>query len=133
MVTKYLLDTNICIFYMKDVPQVSERMRSVAVKDLAISEVTPTELKYGIAKSERPFQNRASLDRFVTGVTVLPIRDVLDTFAFEKARLTRTGTPLPDFDLPIGATAIVHNLTLVTNNTKHFQRLKGIKLADWTR
>lgn len=55
------------------------------------------------------------------------------TFAAEKARLAKAGQIIPDFDLLIGTTAIVHGMTLVTNNTKHFQRLKGIELEDWTK
>jgi tRNA(fMet)-specific endonuclease VapC len=54
-------------------------------------------------------------------------------YAKERCRLERIGRRVDDFDLLIGATAIHHGLTLVTNNTKHFQRLNGIKLEDWSR
>jgi tRNA(fMet)-specific endonuclease VapC len=53
-------------------------------------------------------------------------------FASEKARLRKIGEPIDNFDLLIGATAVHHGLTLVTNNTKHFQRIQGIQLQDWT-
>lgn len=128
----YLLDTNICIFLMKGRPGLSDRTKREPVLNLFISEVTLAELKYGVAKSERPLANRAPLERFLLGVTVLPIREALDVFAFEKARLKRLGSPHSDFDLLIGATAIHHDLILVTNNTKHFQRLEGIRLEDWS-
>ncbi len=128
----YLLDTNICIFLMKGLPGLSERTKRARIRDLFVSEVTLAELKYGVARSERPLANRAPLEQFLIGVTVLPIRESLDVFAFEKARLNRLGQPLPDFDLLIGATAVHHDLTLVTNNIRHFQRIQDIRLEDWT-
>ncbi len=64
---------------------------------------------------------------------ILTISTSIVLFAKEKARLKRIGQPVDNFDLLIGATAIHHNLVLVTNNTKHFQRLHGIKLEDWTK
>ncbi|MCI1754239.1 MAG: PIN domain-containing protein [Flavobacteriales bacterium] len=129
----YLLDSNICIFLMKGVPEVAHRAKGHSRKDLFVSEVSVAELKYGVAKSQRPLGNREHLSEFLNGISVIPISEVLDVFGFEKARLTRIGEVIPDFDLLIGATAIHHDLTLVTNNTKHFQRLNDIKLEDWTK
>lgn len=129
----YLLDTNICIFLMRGRVELTERTRRERIQDLFISELTLAELKYGVAKSDRPLANKAHLEEFLLGVSILPVREALDVFAFEKARLYRSGQPLPDFDLLIGATAVHHNLTLVTNNTKHFQRIQGIQLEDWTQ
>ncbi len=91
----YLLDTYICIFLMKGRQRLSDRTKRELVLDLFISEVTLAELKYGVAKSERPLANRAPLERFLTGVTVLPIREALDVFAFEKARPDRSATCTP--------------------------------------
>lgn len=88
---------------------------------------------YGIHRSADPEKNRAKLEVLLIDISVLPIADALETFAQEKARLAALGTPVADFDLLIGATAIAHGMTLVTNNTRHFQRLKGIKLEDWTK
>ena len=118
---------------MKGVHEVTEHARICSQKDLFVSEATVAELKFGVAKSERPIGNRSKLDSFLKELTILPIGVVLDVFSFEKARLYRVGLPLPDFDLLIGATAIHHNLTLVTNNTKHFARLNGIVLEDWSK
>lgn len=118
---------------MKGLPTPSAHAEQQINTSKFISEVTLAELKYGIAKSERRDANRENLWRFLTGVAVLPISAVLDLFAEEKARLARTGTIIPDFDLLIGATAVHHDLVMVTNNTKHFQRINGIKLEDWTQ
>ena len=73
-----------------------------------------------------------SLNKFLTGVQILPIFDSLDIYANEKSRLKKEGNPIDDFDLLIGASAIANDLILVTNNTKYFQRLNNIKLENWT-
>lgn len=69
----------------------------------------------------------------MTGVKIVPIFHSLDLYAKEKARLRMAGTMLDDFDLLIGVTSIMHNLIMVTNNTDHFKRIKGISLEDWTK
>ncbi len=98
-----------------------------------ISEITLAELKFGIANSENQEKNKKSLDKFLTGVQVLPIFHSLDLYASEKARLRKAGTPIDDFDLLIGVTSVTHNFIMVTNNTNHFNRIKGIILEDWTK
>lgn len=129
---KYLLDTNICIYYMKGRYGLDEKLESRHMDALFISEITLAELKFGVAKSERSEKNRKVLNSFLTGVQTLPIFDVLDVYANEKARLQKAGRPVDDFDLLIGATAIANEMILVTNNLKHFTRLSGIQLEDWT-
>jgi tRNA(fMet)-specific endonuclease VapC len=91
------------------------------------------ELKFGIANSDKPEKNIKALDSFLTGVQILPIFHSLDLYAKEKARLRKNGTPIDDFDLLIGVTSIKYNLIMVTNNSKHFNIIRGIKLEDWTK
>lgn len=129
---KYLLDTNICIYYMKGRYGLDKKLESRHKEALFISEITLAELKFGVAKSERSDKNRRVLDNFLTGVQILPIFDALDVYADEKARLQKVGRPVDDFDLLIGATAVANDMILVTNNLKHFNRLSGIQLEDWT-
>ncbi|MFT6054124.1 MAG: tRNA(fMet)-specific endonuclease VapC [Roseivirga sp.] len=62
----------------------------------------------------------------------MPIFDALDIYASEKARLRKSGKPVDDFDLLIGASAISNNMIPVTNNVKHFERLENIKIENWT-
>lgn len=97
-----------------------------------ISEITLAELKFGVEKSGKPEKNNKVLNNFLSGIQILPIFHSLDLYAKEKTRLQKAGTPVDDFDLLIGVTSIVHELTMVTNNTNHFKRIKGIKLEDWT-
>ncbi|MFY8000300.1 MAG: type II toxin-antitoxin system VapC family toxin [Candidatus Kapaibacteriota bacterium] len=129
---QYLLDTNIAIFYMKGKFNLDKKFETLSVDDCYISEITLAELKFGIAKSEQRERNTQVLEKFLTGVRVLPISEAVDLYAEEKARLQKMGMRLDDFDLLIGVTAVVHRLTLVTNNTKHFERIGSIALEDWT-
>lgn len=64
---------------------------------------------------------------------MVPIFQAIDNYAKEKARLRKIGSSIDEFDLLIGATAITFGLKMVTNNTKHFDRIEGIKLEDWTK
>jgi tRNA(fMet)-specific endonuclease VapC len=108
------------------------KFEGLTTDDCFISEITLAELKFGIENSERPAQNRKALDNFLTGVQILPIYGALDLYAQEKARLRKAGTRIDDFDLLIGVTSVINNLVMVTNNTGHFERIKGINLEDWT-
>jgi tRNA(fMet)-specific endonuclease VapC len=129
---KYLIDTNICIFYIKGRYELDKKFDTVDPDNCFISEITLAELKYGVENSEKKLKNQHALDNFLTGIKIIPIFHSLDLFAKEKSRLRKAGIIIDDFDLLIGATAITNNLVLVTNNTDHFQRLNGIILEDWT-
>jgi len=117
---------------MKGKFNLEAKFEKVLADNCFISEVTLAELKFGVEKSEKPEKNKKVLDNFLTGVQILPIFHSLDLYAKEKARLQKAGTPIDDFDLLIGVTSIRHQLTMVTNNTKHFKQITGIKLEDWT-
>ena len=130
---KYLIDTNICIFYIKGKFDLIKKFEEVNPDNCFISEITLAELKFGVENSEKKDTNQKALDYFLTGVKIVPIFHSLDLYAKEKARLKKSGTPVDDFDLLIGVTSVTHNLTMVTNNTDHFTRIKGIALEDWTK
>ena len=129
---KYLIDTNIAIFYMKGKFALETKFEKANPDNCFISEITLAELKFGVEKSEKPEKNKKTLDNFLTGVQILPIFHSLDLYAKEKARLQKAGTPVDDFDLLIGVTSVTHQLTMVTNNTNHFKRISRVKLEDWT-
>ena len=98
-----------------------------------ISEITLAELKFGVENSLNRNKNKQVLEDFLSGVQLLPIYDSLDIFAKEKARLRKRGTPVDDFDLLIGASAVANDLILVTHNVKHFDRIKGITIENWAQ
>lgn len=129
---KYLIDTNTVIFYMKGKFDLDTKFDNILSENIFISEITLAELRFGVEKSEKAEKIKKALEDFLTGVQILPIFHSLDLYAKEKARLQKAGTPIDDFDLLIGVTSVSHKLILVTNNTKHLKRIKGIKLEDWT-
>ena len=116
---------------MKGRYELDKKFDSIEPDSLFISEITLAELKFGVANSQDVKRNTKTLDDFLTGVHILPIFDAIDIYALEKARLRKSGKPIDDFDLLIGATAITNDLILVTNNTKHFENLKNIKIENW--
>jgi tRNA(fMet)-specific endonuclease VapC len=130
---QYLIDTNICIYYIKGLFNLDEKFLEVNPNNCFISEITLAELMFGVENSEKKEKNQKALDDFLSGVKVIPIFHALSHYAKEKARLRKAGTPIDDFDLLIGTSAITHNLVLVTNNTAHFKRIKNIKVEDWTK
>jgi len=116
---------------MKGRYELDRKFESVGYDALFISEITLAELKFGVANSDTPKKNRKALEDFLTGVQILPIFDALDVYAKEKARLRKAGKPVDDFDLLIGASAIANDMILITNNARHFERLKGITVDNW--
>jgi tRNA(fMet)-specific endonuclease VapC len=129
---KYLLDTNICIYFLKGQFNLHQKIEGVGIENCYISEITIAELKYGIENSTKAEANRITLEKFQNKFTILPVFTAFDTYAKEKARLKKVGKLLDDFDLLIGATAISNNLTLATRNVTDFERLAQIKIEDWT-
>lgn len=130
---KYLLDTNIIIFYLKGKYNLNEKLRQVELQNCCISEITLAELKYGAECSEQIENNIKMVDSFAKEITILPIFNSLSLYAKEKARLKKSGIILDDFDILIGSTAIANNLILVTDNKKHLSRLSNIKIENWIK
>ena len=130
---KYLIDTNICIYFIKGLYDLKSKFEKVDPENCYISEITLAELKFGVENSEKKEKNQKVLENLLTGVKVLPIFHCIDLYAKEKARLRKAGTPIDDFDLLIGVTSVAHNMIMVTNNTKEFKRINGIDLEDWTK
>ncbi len=130
---KYLIDTSICIYYIKGKFNLNEKFEKINPENCYISEITLAELKFGVENSEKKDKNQKVLDDFLTGIKIVPIFHALDLYAKEKARLRKSGIPMDDFDLLIGVTSVTHNLIMVTNNTDHFKRIKGITLEDRTK
>lgn len=130
---KYLLDTNIGIFYLKGLFQLADKIEQVGLSNCLISEITLTELKFGAENSHQIEHNRLVVQELQNKIQIVPIIGALDLYAKEKTRLRKAGTPLDDFDLLIGTTAIANDLIMVTHDTNHFKRLQGIRLEDWTK
>jgi tRNA(fMet)-specific endonuclease VapC len=129
---QYLLDSDVSIDYLRGSDEIIQKVQMVGATNLYISEITVAELKYGAEKSNRPEHNQRRVNSFCAKFGNIPIFETLGTYTFEKARLEKLGLRLDDFDLLIGATAIHYGLILVTNNVKHFERMKGLSIENWT-
>jgi tRNA(fMet)-specific endonuclease VapC len=100
---KYLLDTDISVFYLRGKYHINRKLSSVIGYDNCfISEITLAELKYGAQLSERIDENVRSVNEFANKMGILPIFNSLDLYAEEKARLRKQGRLIDDFDLLIG-------------------------------
>lgn len=129
---KYLLDTNICAYFLNGKFNLETKIDEVGFENCLVSEISIAELKYGVEKSTYKEKNIKTLETFQSKFGILPIFPALGIYAKEKARLKTKGKILDDFDLLIGATAIFNNLILVTKNVSDFDRLEGIIIEDWT-
>ena len=130
----YLIDTDIIIYSLKNHTQVVENFRRFANAQKSISVITYGELAYGAQKSQHVEKNLAKVYRISELFPILPVsRTIIDTFASLKASLEKTGRGIDDMDLLIAATAITHNLVLVTNNSRHFARISGLGTVNWVQ
>ncbi|KAF2340463.1 type II toxin-antitoxin system VapC family toxin [Flavobacterium tistrianum] len=128
----YLLDTSICVFFLRGKLNLDKIVREVGLENCYISEITVAELRFGAENSDNPIKSNKAVDVFLKGLTILPIFGSIKRYAVEKVRLRRIGKPINDeFDLLIGVTAVENQLTLVTDNTNDFKLLDGIKMENW--
>jgi len=129
---KYLLDTNICVYWLKGNEHIEQKVLSVGIDNISISFINVSELYYGAYKSQRVDQNLAIIRRLTECLNVVESDEAIsEAFGSLKALLENAGMIIDDADIYIAACARIYGLTLVTNNTKHFRRLKGLKLDNW--
>jgi tRNA(fMet)-specific endonuclease VapC len=128
----YLLDTNICIYAMKGELSVLRKFKEHGQQGLAISSLVLAEMAYGVAKSQRKEANTAALARFQAGMNVVPWDETaMWHFANHYHRLRTAGTPIGEIDLLLGCQALGLDAVFVTNNTREFERIEGLKLENW--
>ena len=129
---QYLLDTNICVFFLRGKLNLDDLIKEKGRENCFISEITVVELRYGAENRDNPTKSYKSVDAFVNGLSIIPIYGSIKRYAKEKVRLRKIGKPMHDeFDLLIGVTAIENKLTLVTDNIKDFERLDGVIMENW--
>jgi len=129
---KFLLDTNTCVYAIKRLPSVIERLQSHSPEDLGVAVITLAELWFGARKSSRPERTRASVDAFLGPLEIIPLdKDAADAYAEIRFKLERLGRPIGERDLLIAAIARSRDLTVVTHNTGEFGRVPGLNVEDW--
>ena len=131
---KYMLDTNICIFAIRNSnDNVLKKFHEHLDDELYISSITLAELMYGVEKSRKPEQNRNALLQFLT---LIDIKEFSEKAAIEygkiRAFLENQGTPIGPLDTLIAAHAVSENMILVTHNTKEFLRIPDLTVENWT-
>lgn len=129
---KYLIDTSICVFFLRGKLQLDEIFKEKGRENCSLSEITVFELRFGAENGDNPIKLHKAVDDFINGLTIIPIVTPDKRYAKEKLRLRKMGKPLHDeFDLLIGITAAENRLTLITDNVKDFQNIEGIKIENW--
>jgi tRNA(fMet)-specific endonuclease VapC len=129
----YLLDTNICIYLIKQKPpQILAKFNRYTLDDLGISAISVAELQYGVQKSRFPAQNQAALEQFLLPLNIVDF-DYAAAIAYGRirAQLEAHGTPIGAMDLLIAAQALSANLTIITNNTREFSRIPSLRMLNW--
>jgi tRNA(fMet)-specific endonuclease VapC len=128
-----LLDTDTCIAILRGHEGVIDR-RAATDDEVATTWITAAELQYGAAKSRAPEKNRTVVRCFLATLPVLGLDEVsVHIFGEAKALLERQGQRLADADLLIGAIAVAYRATVITGNTRHYERIPGITVEDWIR
>jgi tRNA(fMet)-specific endonuclease VapC len=130
---KFLLDTNTCIIYMRGKnTTLKQKLESTATKDIAVCSIVKAELFYGAMKSAKPERNITLQQQFLAQFISLPFDDLAAmTFGTIRSGLEALGTPIGAYDLQIAAIALTNNLTLITHNTREFQRVNNLLIEDW--
>ncbi|MDI3547154.1 MAG: tRNA(fMet)-specific endonuclease VapC [Halanaerobiales bacterium] len=130
---KYMLDTNICIYIIKEKPkQVLNKFQMLNIGDVCISVITLAELEYGVEKSSYPERNRLALSGFLASIEILPFSEkAASEYGKIRANLEKQGKIIGAYDLMIGAHALCENLILVTNNVREFSRIPNLSLENW--
>ena len=129
---RYMLDTNVCIYVIKNRPaQLRQRFNELA-DQLCISVITLAELIYAAEKSVRPQQNLAVVEQFRARLEVLPfVERAANHYGQLWAELERAGQRIGIHDMMIGGHARSEGLTVVTNNVREFQRMPGLRFENW--
>ena len=129
----YLLDTDTLIFNLKGHAAVKRNLQEHLHDLIKVSVITLMELYYGAYKSQKLESNLAKVRTIENTLEVVPLgNESAEIFGIYKSKLEKVGTPLDDFDLVLASCALAHNLTIVTNNARHFERIEGLKLTNWT-
>ena len=130
---RFMLDTNIIAYAKNNRPEtVLKRLMQHSPEDYCISSITLAELEFGVYNSARPEQNQLALVTFLARIKVVPFdADAAREYGIIRADLTRKGTLIGANDLLIAAHARALDVTLVTNNTREFERVDGLKLENW--
>ena len=125
----FLVDTDWVIDHFNGVQAVTRRLQALRTQGLALSIISVAELWEGVHFSKDPTRSEAMLTEFLSGVVILGIdEEICRRFGQLRGSLRSAGKLVGDFDLLVAASALRHDLTLLTNNRRHFERVEGLRI-----
>jgi len=129
---KFLLDTDTCIYALKQNPTVLKHLLAQSREDIAVSVITEAELRTGAAKSTSAAKTLRLVENFLRplGIVEFTSNDAA-SYAQVRAKLERAGTPIGPLDMLIAAQAVARKLVLVSNNEREFSRVAGLRIENW--
>lgn len=133
MKNNYLLDTNICIALLRGNRNVAQKLIDLGEGRCCLSVITLYELMFGAYYSRHEEQEVPKVKLFIERFPIIPLINAAEKYAILKTNLRSSGLLIDEFDLMIAATALAGNYILVTDNTKHFQRIAGLKIENWIK
>jgi tRNA(fMet)-specific endonuclease VapC len=130
---RYLLDTNICIYLIKQKPQkVLDKFQTLSISDVGISSITVAELEYGVAKSQQQEKNRIALMQFLLPLEIVEFNQTSATiYGSIRSDLESKGLIIGAMDMLIASHSLSLGVTLVTNNVREFSRIPTLLLENW--
>ena len=132
--TRFLLDTDTCIYALKQNREVLERLLATEREDVAVSVISEAELRTGAAKSSSPVKTLRFVENFLRPLALIEFTsDDAMAYAKVRARLERAGTPIGPLDTLIASQALARKLTIVTNNERELRRVAGLAVENWMR
>ena len=130
----FLLDTDTCIYALKQHPRVLEQLLSKNRDEIVVSVITEAELRTGAAKSASPIRTLRLVENFLRPLAIADFTsEDAAVYAHIRARLERAGTPIGPLDTLIASQAVARKLTLVSNNEREFRRVSGLSVQNWAR
>lgn len=134
MAVRYLLDTNVVSFHIRgSSAALQSRLRRLNAATVALSVVTEMEIRFGLARSSG-LRIAPLVEQFLDAMTILPLgAEVARAYGRIRAELEKSGRPIGPLDTMIAAHAVAAGATLVTNDVRELRRVRGLRVADWTK
>lgn len=130
---KFLLDTDTCIYALKQNAAVLNKLLAQSREDIAVSVISEAELRTGAAKSASPAKTLRLIENFLRPLSILEFTsNDAAAYAQVRAKLEHAGTPIGPLDTLIAAQAVARKLVLVSNNEREFRRVAALHLQNWT-
>jgi tRNA(fMet)-specific endonuclease VapC len=130
---KYLIDTNICIAFLKNSDvAIEKKLKSLSPDQVVICSIIKAELLYGARKSQMVEKNLSLLYKFFGQIESLPFDDAAtDFYGTQRSILEKAGTPIGNADLLIASIALANDLTVITRNQNEFFRVQNLRVEVW--